>query len=244
MDTGEEREYTPDLRFRSPQWSPGGSSILLRGRDAQGQRLSSRIDLETGRVSPMLVNRWGSWIVTPRWSADGSAVYYIEPWDEGTGRPARIMRRDLATGQDEEIRLLPEGVTTGQVLPSPDGRWLALALNRNGRHSVAIMPVSGTEIRELLDHGPMTLAWAPDSQQILFFRPPRTERRVGAARRSELWGVPVQGGDARSFGLSVPFPVENLSIHPDGRQIAFQVRERTTEIWAMENFLPDVQGGQ
>ena len=83
-----------------------------------------------------------------------------------------------------------------------------------------------------------TLTWTPDSKQILFIRQVGTP---GEVTRSELWGVPAEGGEPRSLGYSVPLVVGSPSIHPDGRQFAFQVRERTAEIWSMENFLPESQ---
>jgi hypothetical protein len=56
--------------------------------------------------------------------------------------------------------------------------------------------------------------------------------------RSELWGVPVEGGEQQSLGFSVMEDVRSLSIHPDGRQLAFTAWEPATEFWVMEDFLP------
>jgi hypothetical protein len=33
--------------------------------------------------------------------------------------------------------------------------------------------------------------------------------------------------------------MSRLSVHPDGQQIAFSAFKRQTEIWVMENFLPE-----
>jgi Tol biopolymer transport system component len=239
-ETGKEREYSLSLRgFIYLQWSPDGKSILMIGTDLQGQNGSYQVDLQTGRLATVHVGRHGSWVVIPRWSADGRAFYYIEPHVEETKRPARVVRRNLGAGRDEEMRLLPEGVTTGWVLSSPDGRQLAMWLIRGQQGSLAVMPTGGTEIRELpgpwTDVARFTLAWRPDSRQILFFR---RVGRLDEGGRSELWGVPVDGGEPRSLAFSVPQAVESLSIHPDGKQLAFHVREQATEIWVMENFLP------
>jgi Tol biopolymer transport system component len=148
------------------------------------------------------------------------------------------MRRDQETGHDEQLRLLPEGVTTGFVFPSSDGRQLALWLIRGHQGSLAVASTDGAEIRELpgpwTDVERFTLTWTPDSQQILFIRRDETPEET----RSELWGVSADGGEPRSLGFSVPQAVESLSVHPDGRQLAFHVREQATEIWVMEDFLP------
>jgi len=145
----------------------------------------------------------------------------------------------LGTGRYQQIRVLPEEAW-GQLFPSPDGRWFALMLSHADQTwSYAVMPADGGEIREL--PGPWTdvkswkLTWAPDSRQLLFIRP---ATGLGGVTRSELWGVSVEGGEQRSLGFSVPQDVGSLSVHPDGKQLAFLVPEDATEIWAMENLLP------
>jgi dipeptidyl aminopeptidase/acylaminoacyl peptidase len=114
-----------------------------------------------------------------------------------------------------------------------------------GEGGYAVMPTGGTEIRELpgpwKDVMPWKVTWAPDSRQLLFIRP---AGGLGEVTGSELWGVPVQGGEQRSLGFSVPQDVGSLSIHPDGKQLAFQVMEPAREVWVLENFLPYTRGGE
>ena len=101
------------------------------------------------------------------------------------------------------------------------------------------MPTGGTESRDLpgpwTDVNSRTVTWAPDSGQILLIKRPGT---LAKATRSELWGVPVEGGAQRSLGFSVMKDVQSLSIHPDGRRLAYTAWEPATEVWVMENFLP------
>ena len=239
METGEEREYSPKLRgFSWPQWSPDGRSVTVWGADSQGRVGLFLVDLETGQLTPALLGKSNG-----RWSADGNAIYYIEHRDVKAKRPARVMRRNLGTGRDEEIRVLPEQTDATNLLPSPDGRWFALMLNHaNDTWSFAVVPLSGGDIRELpgpwADVKPWKLTWAPDSQQLMFIRP---GREAGKIMRSELWGVSVAGGEQRSLGFSVPQDVASLSVHPDGRQLALTLTEEATEVWVMENVLPSAK---
>jgi Tol biopolymer transport system component len=236
METGEEREYSPKLRgFSWPQWSPDGRSVTVSGADSQGRVGLFLVDLETGQLTPALLGKSAG-----RWSADGNAIYYIEHRDVKAKRRARIMRRNLGTGRDEEIRVLPEETDATSLWPSPDGRWFALMLNHaDDTWSFAVVPLSGGEIRELpgpwTDVKPWKLTWAPDSQQLMFIRP---GREAGKIMRSELWGVSVTGGEQRSLGFSVPQDVASLSVHPDGKQLALTLTEEATEVWVMENVLP------
>ena len=73
--------------------------------------------------------------------------------------------------------------------------------------------------------------WMPDGRYLLF-----TRRKDEA---TELWRIPVEGGDLESLGLIMK-KIERLSIHPDGCRIAFTApgSGRGSEVWAMENFLP------
>jgi Tol biopolymer transport system component len=249
METGKEREYALEFRaIRKPQWSPDGRSILLNGVDVQSPQRGGwyLFDLETQRLTPALPNDL-NWNAMPL-SADGKSVYHIEPADEQTKRQARVMRRDLGTGRDEQVRVLPDGVRWGnQVFASPDGRWLALVQSpaRGDEWDLAVLPLAGGQIRVLpgpwTDVKPWKLTWAPDSRQLTFIRPGGEGAK---ATRSELWAISVEGGEQRSLGFSVPNDVFNLSVHPDGKHVALTLTEEATEVWVMENLLPDSGGSE
>ena len=62
------------------------------------------------------------------------------------------------------------------------------------------------------------------------------------ARLSQLWRAFVDGSPAVKLDTMVDANVGSVSLHPDGRQIAFQVTtpgpSETQQIWVTENFLP------
>ncbi len=64
------------------------------------------------------------------------------------------------------------------------------------------------------------------------------EGRTPPTSRIELWSIPVTGGEPRKLNLGVK--VSHLSLHPDGRRIAFTGPDPKggDEVWLMENFLP------
>ena len=243
VDTGEEREYSPDLDwFVVPLlWSPDGRSLLVRGKGPDGKTGSYRIDLATGHVAPVLLERLAGVPYLARWSPDGKAVYYVESSsDESTRKSSRLMRRDLATGRDETVNLPPEGISfTRFIYPSPDGRHLALWVNREGQGRLAIMPPAGGRLRELIgpwaDAKPESITWTPDSQQILFVS---QQGKLAQVTRTELWGIPAEGGKPARLGFSTMGRLDRFSIHPDGKRLVFSLAEPVREIWVMENFLP------
>jgi hypothetical protein len=76
----------------------------------------------------------------------------------------------------------------------------------------------------------------------------RSETMVGGTRvllycspltpeQRDLWQVSIDDRSPRKIGAFEG--MSRLSVHPDGRQIAFSALKRQTEIWVMENFLPE-----
>ena len=113
---------------------------------------------------------------------------------------------------------------------SPDGRQLAFS--DPGNQVLKVMPAAGGEPREILRlKDPETfcwnagLAWTPDGHYILFGKQP-----------DELWRIPAEGGEPQK--LLAMDVLGHISIHPDGRRIAFTGGKEESEGWVMENFLP------
>jgi Tol biopolymer transport system component len=79
---------------------------------------------------------------------------------------------------------------------------------------------------------PPSIAWAPDSRGVLFVKQPDPDDP-----KTELWLVPVEGGEPRKLDLGAP-GMRELCVHPDARRIAFTSGGDRSEVWVMENFLP------
>ena len=64
----------------------------------------------------------------------------------------------------------------------------------------------------------------------------------GSPQLTEVWRAPVKGDEPQKLGLAMRM-FHEPSIHPDGRQIAFAQpgARRKWEIWATENFLPELK---
>jgi hypothetical protein len=65
-------------------------------------------------------------------------------------------------------------------------------------------------------------------------------------RRFELWRVSATGGEAENLGVAMegllPY---GLSVHPDGRRIAFTAGTPVRwEVWALENLLPPLKAAK
>jgi Tol biopolymer transport system component len=104
---------------------------------------------------------------------------------------------------------------------------------------VAIMPISGGEPRVILREPKWnggarynTLEWTPDQRYLLYVR----DEEDGTS----LWRVPVAGGESEPLRVLMQASIKAPQMHPDGKSIFFTaIESRRTEVWVLENFLPD-----
>ncbi|MFC1715486.1 sigma-70 family RNA polymerase sigma factor [Candidatus Poribacteria bacterium] len=241
LETGEERELSPEIRVISHYccWSPDGRSILTcAAKEREG---IYQIDAETGAAIPVVLNDVQGSIspVSPVWSPDGSKIFFkrhlggIKVYDFETKREWKPDFH-LACG---------EGHPYGLAL-SPDGQQLAFMISCDNEWSLQIAPSSGGDTRETArlrkeeTHQGWGLTWTPDDRYLLFLGKPKDE----ANGLCELWQIPVEGGNPQNLGLMIKWHLGvHLSFHPDGRRIAFTGPgpRPGREVWAMENFLPE-----
>ncbi len=240
VETGEERDISPEslrmggAHIHAPRWSPDGSSILVA---AEGKGVSGHflVDAQTGDFTPVAQ----SWRETekatsgPAWpvfSKDGKQIYYV--------RDRSIMAQSLETGRERELYRAKSYIN--RLACSPDGRRLAFFGSSKvvAPTVVLTIPVSGGEPRVLYTlkegirfHGGVGISWTPDGRHVI------VGRSHDPDKPDELWSIPATGGEPRKLNLG--FKVKHMSLHPDGRRIAFTVGEYTSEVWAMENFLPE-----
>jgi Tol biopolymer transport system component len=244
-DSGEVREIASKLeKIVGIHWFPDGRSLLAAAQGPGAGPAAFRIDVQSGEfervdlTTPAPINLTGG----PSWSADGKTLFYLR-W--GPAKTSLIVARDLATGQEREIYSVTEpSVYQSGVRISPDGQRLAVVVrDKEGRfRSLTVVPAAGGEAREVLQSTqlawPVSIAWAPDGQGLLFVKQP-----VDRNPKTELWLVPVQGGEPWKLDLSAP-NIRDVRVHPDGRRIAYTSGTDRTEVWVMENFLPPAKAAR
>jgi Tol biopolymer transport system component len=235
VETGQERELYPKADLRNLHWSPDGRSILC-GISLQ------LIDVQSGDVTPILQVRTADALrVGGTWSRDGKAVFYFRVDLAGRTPIERlsIMVYDLTIGKEKE--LYREGVGIPGLLVSPNGRQLVFI--GEDLHTLMIMPTEGGEPRELLrvqedTEGISGIEWTLDGRYFLFIwaKPDPDQPLRG------LWRIPAEGGDPQK--LMEMDGLTEISLHPDGRCIAFTGGWRVMEVWKMENFLLESKAGE
>jgi TolB protein len=225
--------------FNEPYWLPDGRSLVVFGRDFKGRGGIYRIDARDGRET--LITEVAD-INPVQVSPDGRKIYYKIGYDNPEHRPARIVERDLISGETRDVHR-KGGSSEGSIELSPDGRSLATIVTDEAAKTSTVMliPIDGGEPRDLLrvslpdrlaPYGNMS--WTPDSRAVIVVKT--------NGDRKQLWRVPTSGGGAQKLDIDMAgwaiADFAGIRLHPSGRQIAFFVGQDSREVWALENIVP------
>jgi Tol biopolymer transport system component len=241
--TGETREIKTNLLWIShPAWAPDGRSLFVVGSDGRNTLALFQVQVETGLTTFLVDSEPGANIKFIAPARDGKSVFYT--YFEFAKKRSRIMSLDLATRESRELyrQDAPPDITGLSV--SPAGQELIFGTLAPGDSYVLMaLPLAGGPLREIIKAKSSSFGislsiyggcWTADGKQILSFR----DVGQGRERKSELCSVPAAGGEIQGAGLVVEGSPSHLSLHPDGRRLAYAVSRSGTEIWVMENFLP------
>jgi Tol biopolymer transport system component len=227
LDSGETRELPLQRPVGPTSWSSDGRFLLAGATDDEarhkGRREAFRIDAQTGAVTVIPEAEGAGAHKQPGvWAPDGKAVFY-----RASDQDVHVLTmRDVTTGREKEL-FRADGIRAGTLAVSANGRQLAFAAEYEGMRvkTIQVMPAAGGRPRELLRDNAETiwsLTWMPDGRDLLF------------VRNNEVWRLPVTGGEPQPVGLTMK-GMRGLSVHPDGRRIAFTAGSPEIEIWVMEN---------
>jgi Tol biopolymer transport system component len=230
---GQIRELRPALALYPPnvEWSADGRSFLTQGTDVKGRQGIYRIDAQSGEIEPIVISNATSSageFRRPVPSPDGRKVYY-------NASRTTILARDLVTGNETTVI---KGMIDGPFALSPDGKYLATTNSQPSKHSFVLLLVNtsdGThqEINVDAPNRMIVEGWTADSAAVV------VRKQSASDPTGELWKMPIDGGSGSKLGLNVHFQT-SMSVHPNGRQIAYAVAEpaKADEVWVLENFLP------
>jgi hypothetical protein len=230
-----EREFAFPMPFNSARlaWSPDGRFLALqamlgvRGIVPGGIHLMNAAD---GRLLTTLVGR----TVAETVFLDDRTIAFQDHSD--------VRAVDPVTATERLIWQAPPGQNIRGLAASPDGASLGVLLRAQDQtwSALAVLPSSGGTPHEFLrrnDTGLWAPAWTADGRALLITQPEGPDAMVVGAPRLRLWRVPTDGGRPEPLPLVVAGLYE-LSVHPDGRHVAFSARDpRPVELRVAERFL-------
>ncbi len=238
LATGAERVVKTNLpRSRWISWTPDGKSLIASWFSPGGGgstvteliRSAYKVDAQTGEEN-VLLRSDARGPIRIEFSPDGKSLVY--------NADNSLLVRDTDTDKERKIfefgnagwcfwwDLSPDGQRVA-VGASADDSWPShlKVISREGNELVELLPKNWGEIHDVI--------WAPDGKSVLI------------TSQESLWQIPTEGGEPRKLLSSPGLGVRSrcsISMHPDGRRIAFVAREYTEEMWVMEDFLPQDMG--
>ena len=196
------------------------------------------VDVKTGKTTEIILlsdyefkrPADASWPLSDiEWSLDGKSIFFLFYKD-------RLVKHDLESGK-EKVLYKHSFFNRNVLSRSPDGKSLLFAIynSREKKSHLLTMPVEGGKEIELCtpqegNYFAMA-AWSPDGKSIFF---------SDGSEGTNLWRIPADGGIPEKVWHSKN-RIEFTSIHPDGKQMAFSIRERTSEIRVIENLLQELE---
>jgi Tol biopolymer transport system component len=251
VTTREVRELADHLTVGLPRWAPDGMSIVVSAVDESVGRSDYhggiyQVDVETGNAQLLRSLR-----SIPAWwngtagliSADGQSLLYLLRGVEGQGdeqgKDGVIMRRDLATGAEQELYRDPYLVGEPFAL-SPNGNQLVFALEGLSEDSDGVPAGEGARlmllhlatgrVRQLAQVEGLwdfeLVVWANDGQSVIY--PELTDSREDLS----LWRVDVESGNSEKV---LDMPSWGGVISPDGSRIAYVTGGTSAKSMVMEN---------
>lgn len=109
------------------------------------------------------------------------------------------------------------------------GNWVALKLQAASGAPRELLRAYGERV--------VVQGWTADGKNVLVARWAESPPDASApARPATLWRVPAGGGAPISTGIAME-GIRDVSLHPDGRRIAFNAGFKNSEWWLLENLL-------
>lgn len=144
----------------------------------------------------------------------------------------QIYRLPIAGGVAEPLTANSGTALNFHPAYSPDGRRIAFISDRQGQNNVWTMDADGGNLRPVfldLETRFMAPAWAPDGSRIVAVRVYPTPGRGWHRQVSELWDLPLNGGEPKRLlgGRLAHYDAPRFSA--DGTYLYFQVSYSTGE---------------
>ncbi len=145
----------------------------------------------------------------PCWMPGKRTLFYAS-WKNG---PTQILEHDLNSGERKPFAKYPGANYAPAV--SPDGRHVAMVLNKGGSPDLYVCDIDGTNLRQLTRtrEEESSPCWSPDGRQICY---------VVRRGRAALYKISVNGGAETKLATRGAYgTITEPDWSPDGKTIVF-----------------------
>jgi Tol biopolymer transport system component len=239
---------------RPASWTPDGRGIFVftsNLNDPEVRNALYRVDVQTSEEEIILTlghdHDLGGFGLSP----DAQTLFVAgagPPWEdpspqgheESRLRSYKLVRMNLETGAHLELFQTPPG-GPGMIRglrPSPDGQTLAFGYcPPGGPDRLVLLPASGGELQEVIAGTFSEVAWMPGGNALLAYG------WLGdRGENMEVFYLDLEQGIPHPLGITGEDLGLRLDAHPGGHRIAYTSGSTGSELWVMENFLPEAGG--
>lgn len=220
------RLTTDRARDASPAWSPDGHQIAFL-RQLDSTHLSVMFMPAAGGPE-RTVARVASYFADQdclRWTPDGRHVVVTDEGNDPSTGP--LVSVSMEDGSKQRLSSPPRGITDRAPSFSPDGHSLAfIRLDESAVERLYVKSTEGGAEHEVPIGGTLldSIAWTPDSRQIIFsLRSP-----TGYA----LWRVRLSDGVRNKVILDAR-DARNVAVSADGQRLAYVEHASDSNIWRL-----------
>jgi Tol biopolymer transport system component len=243
LATGVEREFLTEFGLLGAEWTVDSRQMIVGAstNPASGSAalVMFRFDTQSGAREPLkLPAEFGDSRVFRLLPTADPDVMILSLRRDG-GDAAKVVRLNLRTNQSTVLFTPGGGAFAAVAALSPDGKWLIVSTNGEAGNfkSLQLVPVGGGPARQLarqqagwFGHA----AWLPDSSGFVI------AAGLGGSENA-FWKFSIQEGAAPLRVIDFRSTASILSLHPDGKTLAFSAGWGQHDLWVATNVLPAKQ---
>jgi Tol biopolymer transport system component len=243
--TGQARALATNLNTAGQlRVSPDGKSVLVFGLDKQRSNEKDYkggiyiVNIETGTPAEIKLKQdIPPYSGTAEWDKEGKNIFYASN--------NQIVKHNIESGE-EKIIYNARQFTYPNIMRSHDGDNLLIDImvEKTGSDCQLLsINENGGEPKILCTHKDVSnirlkrIALSPDGKYI-YFSSLSDDYKIGL--KSILYRIPSAGGTPENLWQSKEYFIAGMSIHPDGKKMAFSTYEIGSDLRVIENLVTEV----